>query len=573
MSKTLQTALFLFLACAVPPALAQFSSMATDYAGQRLFFSTELSQTGTSQPAYGKLFIADSRGIQPQLIYPYEFTRNDTSIPFGYRSNFYNIDGVSFSSNGSYMSVIALRECGYSAGLCVYADQSVIWNSSGKVALTADGRLALSPGGKWALGTAGRLTGPITELTLFDLEGRKSYLIAGEDDANARDWLAHGVADNGTAVVATARDGLLILRPPNTKTKVTTTGIQSTAVDAAGDMVLWRQVDDAVYVAYISDPRTAVNIGKSIGAFRPNLSDDGRSVLLLQPAEDSTPQFYMVSAIGTGRRQITNEPEGIADGVLSGNGSIVWALTRTGRLLQYDVAGGRSLQYTPPLAAFLHLQVFPNTEIHPTLQGSPGQVLSAAASVMPGERVELSLEGQSVSVLEVGQRTVMFQIPWTASLNTLGSPSKLEIRKPDSPSWSGNNMDLVVSAFQPVLFDAVHQSFDTVVSPTQPAKPGEIIHLYGAGFGLVNPPVMESVPTPNSPLSRTSTPVGCNFSTAGGPPYLPLDVLFAGLAPGLTGIYQIDVRLPNTLAGLIVVDCLPQGAMLSPAGIAVPIAN
>jgi uncharacterized protein (TIGR03437 family) len=78
---------------------------------------------------------------------------------------------------------------------------------------------------------------------------------------------------------------------------------------------------------------------------------------------------------------------------------------------------------------------------------------------------------------------------------------------------------------------------------TTPAKPGETIQLYGTGFGPVTPAIPAGIVTPNSPtfsLSATATLGGQNAS-----------VIFAGLTPTLSQIYQVDVTIPNSAtAGL-----------------------
>src|ERR1700680_3369127 len=105
--------LFLLAVFSALPSFGQFSSMATDYTGQRLLFTTNLSQTGSGQPDYGKLFIADSRGVQPLLIYNLVYLSKTGLYPGrpGGITNYYDVDGVDLSSSGAYISVTAQRGC------------------------------------------------------------------------------------------------------------------------------------------------------------------------------------------------------------------------------------------------------------------------------------------------------------------------------------------------------------------------------------------------------------------------------------------------------------------------------
>jgi uncharacterized protein (TIGR03437 family) len=70
---------------------------------------------------------------------------------------------------------------------------------------------------------------------------------------------------------------------------------------------------------------------------------------------------------------------------------------------------------------------------------------------------------------------------------------------------------------------------------------GEILHFYGAGFGPVQPPVGTGTVSPANPPATLSTLPSCTVSPGD---LGPVTVLWAGLAPGLIGYYQIDVRLP-----------------------------
>jgi uncharacterized protein (TIGR03437 family) len=72
---------------------------------------------------------------------------------------------------------------------------------------------------------------------------------------------------------------------------------------------------------------------------------------------------------------------------------------------------------------------------------------------------------------------------------------------------------------------------------TRQAKPGEIITIYGIGFGPVSPaiPAGEIVPGQNQ---ITSTLLMLFGNT-------PANTTYAGLAPGLVGLYQINVVVPN----------------------------
>jgi uncharacterized protein (TIGR03437 family) len=90
-----------------------------------------------------------------------------------------------------------------------------------------------------------------------------------------------------------------------------------------------------------------------------------------------------------------------------------------------------------------------------------------------------------------------------------------------------------------------HQDFSSLVTPASPAQPGEIVHAYAVGLGVVVPAMQTGVPTPTGQLFPLANPIDCSVGySLGGQ---QLNVLFAGLAPGTIGIYQIDVQMPSTL--------------------------
>jgi glucosylceramidase len=72
------------------------------------------------------------------------------------------------------------------------------------------------------------------------------------------------------------------------------------------------------------------------------------------------------------------------------------------------------------------------------------------------------------------------------------------------------------------------------------------IQLFGTGFGAVSPAVPTGVAASSGPLSWVTATV---TATVGGSP--PANVLFAGLAPGFAGLWQIDVALPAGMSGSV----------------------
>jgi uncharacterized protein (TIGR03437 family) len=90
---------------------------------------------------------------------------------------------------------------------------------------------------------------------------------------------------------------------------------------------------------------------------------------------------------------------------------------------------------------------------------------------------------------------------------------------------------------------AVHEDFTALVTRENPARAGEMLHLYMTGLGPVVPAVKTGEAAPANPPSAAVTPLVCDLDG------IPADVLFAGLAPGFVGYYQVSLRLPIHLPG------------------------
>jgi uncharacterized protein (TIGR03437 family) len=78
------------------------------------------------------------------------------------------------------------------------------------------------------------------------------------------------------------------------------------------------------------------------------------------------------------------------------------------------------------------------------------------------------------------------------------------------------------------------------VTPATPAQPGDTLEVFATGLGVVSPPVPDGSAPPSSPLSYTYNTITADIDGTNAP------VSFAGLAPGLAGLYQINVQIPST---------------------------
>jgi uncharacterized protein (TIGR03437 family) len=97
-----------------------------------------------------------------------------------------------------------------------------------------------------------------------------------------------------------------------------------------------------------------------------------------------------------------------------------------------------------------------------------------------------------------------------------------------------------VAAFSDGTLIAQH-SDGSLVSQMAPARGGEYLVIYLAGLGQTTVPVASGAASPSSPLAQPSATPTLTINGA------PSPILFAGLTPGLVGLYQMNFQVPAGL--------------------------
>ena len=98
-----------------------------------------------------------------------------------------------------------------------------------------------------------------------------------------------------------------------------------------------------------------------------------------------------------------------------------------------------------------------------------------------------------------------------------------------------------------------HASTNLLVTADLPASPGEFVQIYATGMGRVSPVVPSGQPAAEFPLSRTLSEVSVTMNG------VPAEVTFSGLAPGLTGLYQVNARVPEGVQGTVAIAASVDG--------------
>ncbi|HWP85801.1 MAG TPA: hypothetical protein VNN17_11460, partial [Terriglobia bacterium] len=192
---------------------------------------------------------------------------------------------------------------------------------------------------------------------------------------------------------------------------------------------------------------------------------------------------------------------------------------------------------------------------------SPGALISvfgtglsattAAASAFPlpstlgGSSVEIGGIFAPLLYVSPGQINAQVPFPLASGLTTLRVWNTLSASTPIfiavQPSFPGiftrDASGSGVGAF-------LHNDTQRPVTPENPAIPGEHLQMYATGLGAISPPVASGQPGRLQPLSTTVLPVTVTINGA------PAPVSFAGLAPGLAGVYQVNIQVPELSPGM-----------------------
>jgi uncharacterized protein (TIGR03437 family) len=196
-----------------------------------------------------------------------------------------------------------------------------------------------------------------------------------------------------------------------------------------------------------------------------------------------------------------------------------------------------------------------------------------ASSNIVGGMMPTSLDGVVVwvnaipcSLFLVSPTQINFLVPYQI---TAGTVSVIVARD----SQAGPTVSIQLNNTSPGLFlwngnsaVAVHLN-GQVISPTSPATPGEIVVVYAGGLGRTAPDAT------SGQLATAAFPIYYQSELQvllNGVVCPPGSVLYAGLAPGFAGLYQINLVLPADLAANPQIQ-IGIGTQMSQASVQLPV--
>jgi uncharacterized protein (TIGR03437 family) len=583
----------ILIAGGIATANAQFFGLATPADGSRVYFASPLRERGSTQATWGKLFEIE------RPCFPLNGPRNhpaglcelklaearEYGIPnppppgvgiglgMAQPSDAYGILGAAISADGSVMAVTGRRDCVAGDNYCYKIENYLTTIAAGGKSAEYPGYLQLSANGHWAFGGSSHTSHDDFLYFAYLVDLQTGALTTVSEMLGS--WInvttsGRPVASDGTAVFS-LDSGLVILRGGQMQRIAGPSGggTAGAVIDAAGRTVVYAVcttfacLNPGPRSLHVADVVTGNSRPLAPEGDAPSLSDDGKVVLYISTV-GATPQLRIIGSDGTGDRPLTNDPSGIARAVLSGDGTTAYAVTLGGRLLKITTVSGAVsvlLDRTPIYGT----AAVPAGTISGPLIFAPGKVTTisgagftdtplTAAPPLPYKlgKVSVTIGGEPVRIVSVAPSAVTVEAP--PDLAVPGGPNpamQVSILVPsESPFLPPPSADAQVVAFYPeFLFAAgntqfvilsAHQDWSSLVSANSPAVPGEVLHSYGVGFGPTAPVVPYGGAAPSEePLARLTSPLTCKDLAA------PVEVFFAGAAPGLVGMYQVDWRVPT----------------------------
>lgn len=192
--------------------------------------------------------------------------------------------------------------------------------------------------------------------------------------------------------------------------------------------------------------------------------------------------------------------------------------------------------------------------------------------------VAVEIAGRRAPVTYVQTDQINFQVP---TLTQTGPVPVMIILNPGRPNELRSDQGMVTMAqYSPAWFTFGGRSIaattadgrivadPAVVAGGVAARRGDIVTLYGTGFGFTEPVYQAGEIPPG--VARLRDPITI---TVGGTMLSASDISYAGLAPGLiSGLYQFNIRIPMGVSpGLVPVVATMGGVSTQTAGGGIPV--
>lgn len=535
-----------FAVCCCFSLRAQFDDMVTTDDGGTVLFRSRWRLAGSDDTAQTKIFRWDEKGFTlvvsaPDSAFvnpPYAsgaFLTGDARV-----SGYVLYPGCSGSACGTLKPTLVLNGAPVPAALTAFppfqvsrdgrfmaAGATVVDRSTG-AAQVAPGGIAL--GGRFGIGNNGGLL----MLTLH-----QAFPLSNVD------------------LTLSTRPGVVIVNSPV---------ISAAVVSAAENRVvyeiglqLWSYDVAKGQATKLADFGPGPSLGASY--FQPSLSNDGSRLMYRRFRSDTNVWEAVVQDFDAATTTVVAQILPSADNlVISGDGKSAWVHRLDGRLVRIEILSLLAAG-VPGRHAWMAQQ--DGATVPGSFHHVYGGGFAPDDTSGPPSDLSVDLAGLPFPIMGASRRELDVQLPWEAPIS---GQFLLRLRNPSSPfeSLLMLPLDGPEPTFERTGFPSdsvrsikvLHQDFRGLVTSADPALPGEYVHAYMTGLGDVQPRPPTGSPTVG--LSYASLrPVcwlGSPFETKVFAP-----VTFAGLAPGMIGIFQVDIQIPpDYSASVAALNCVDQ---------------
>jgi uncharacterized protein (TIGR03437 family) len=534
------------LLLAASAAFAQFPNLAATDTGDQLYFSSPLRQTGSDQFPHPKLFRWSDAGFA--LV-----AQRERQGP-GPSFNFYELSQPDVSGDGSVVTFVGYSPC-FGGSSCVfheYYQTSLLSNDPATTSLGL-GRTQLSRNGRYAVvyGSTGLDRGRVERVDLKTGERASpgSGRITAERQAitSQGELLLNGFGDPGVFV---------LWSPSGSRQLVPQFVVDHAAIISDdGSRLVFQTPDGDGYSLWAA--RTDGTGARQLAPSRAQdyaaaISNDGRWVVF-----EVNGRVILADLVAGTDRELIAPPDGVAAITISGMGNVVFVATPLNRLLRVDVASGVVEELVPRTPAVTVIYGAPVPGSLNWMRGSGLADHLAFATVPLPESLDgvgLLLGDRPAAIVAVAPEQIIYQIPFASP------PVQTDVHLASPPSpFEGPPVQLDLQrqqlrfvrngyeAWTPALDVGetviVTQDFGALITNDNLATEQQIVHLFATGGGPVNAAVTTGEPTAAEPLPVVQQRVACFYLDEG--VRRSLETLYVGLAPGLIGVYQITVRLPQ----------------------------
>ncbi len=191
--------------------------------------------------------------------------------------------------------------------------------------------------------------------------------------------------------------------------------------------------------------------------------------------------------------------------------------------------------------------------------------------------VTVLVNGRPAPITYAGSGQINFQAPFD-QLNA--ATVQVVVNRGLANERSSAAFSSTISQLQPALFTFNGRSVaaigpdgttrvaqPSVVPGARPAKPGDVVSIFATGLGVTNPA------WDSGDIARNASPLQVPISVEVGGMTVPTaDILYQGAAAqAISGLYQVNVRLPMGLGAGDQTLVIRQSGLASQAGVTIPI--